>query len=79
MYNVTMDKKTKITAMDELDKFCKNFGYYLELEKPFPDMDGFFLKVSDILGEEVHSSIVPDLRKVEAAASEILGVLSKQH
>ncbi len=77
MYNSIMDKP-KLDSLEELNNFCNKFGYAMELEIPFEQMEGFVMSVCD--GKDAIKSIpFVGIENVSKAASELLGKLAKEH
>jgi hypothetical protein len=77
MYNVIMDKP-KLDSMEELNTFCGEFGYTMELEIPFKEMEGFVLSVCD-KSDTIKSIPFVGIENVAKAASELLGKLAREH
>lgn len=67
-----------IKSMDELDNFCKEFGYHLLLEIPFKQIEGFLLRV--VKGDEEIGCIpFVKIEEAERSAATLLGKLAKDH
>lgn len=77
MYNVIMDKP-KLDSLEELNNFCKEFSYTMELEIPFKEMEGFVLSVCDNK-DAIKSIPFVGIENASKAASELLGKLAREH
>lgn len=77
MYNINMTKP-EINTLEELNTFCKKYKYYMELEIPFQEMEGFVLRVSDE-EESVMSIPFVGIDNLYKAAASLLGKLAKEH
>ena len=77
MYNVNMTKP-EINTLQELNVFCEKYGYYIELEIPFKEIEGFILKVC-YAGEVIMSIPFVGIDNTSKAASNLLGKLAKEH
>ena len=65
------------TAFSELCRFADEYGYVVELEKPFVEFEQLFLKVLDEDGNEVKKITLKDISSVNKVAGKVLNELSK--
>lgn len=80
MYNVSMPEKEtdNFTPFNELCKFANEYGYIIELDKPFKEFEKLILRVVDNDGEEVHKKIIDDIYSINECAADILNSLSRK-
>jgi hypothetical protein len=73
------EKQEQFTPFSELCKFADVYGYDVQIEKPFKEMDNLFLKVLDKDGEEVYKITLDDISALNEESAAILNDLSKKN
>jgi hypothetical protein len=71
------NSKEELLSSNELNKFCKEFGLRMELEKPFIELDGFIIKVIDSNGDVIKEANVENIKDYEKVSGIILNKLSQ--
>lgn len=69
--------KENLTSLNELNHFCEQYDFFLELEKPFEEMDGMILKVVNKEDEVVGKATINDILKIDKDAAKMLNELAK--
>ena len=69
----------QFTPFTELCKFADYYGFIVEIEKPFVEMDQLFLKVLDSEGTEVYRVTLDDITSVNTEAASVLNDLAKEN
>lgn len=72
-----MNKGKICNPFTELCRFTDEYGYTVEIEKPFVEFDEIFLKVLDSEGNEMKKTTLPDIYTIEKEAGKMLNSLSK--
>lgn len=80
MYNVSMPEKEtdNFTPFNELCKFADEYGYIIEIDKPFKEFENLILKVTEVDGEVIHKVTLDNIFSLNENSADILNSLSRK-
>ena len=70
--------KGPLLSSDELFKFCDEFNLSVELEKPFDELDGFIIKITED-NIVIKEALVESMSDYQTVAGTILNKLSQNY